>query len=132
GSAPRVSVVMPVYDGARLVRQAIDSLLAQTYGDFELLVVDDGSRDGTAELVEQVRDPRVRLLRRPPGGTSAALNAGLDEARGEYVARLDHDDLAAPTRLAEQVRFMDRHPWIGGSGTWVRTLRARGPAEVWR
>src|SRR5690606_29100614 len=57
---------------------------------------------------------------------------GLDEARGEYVARLDHDDLAAPTRLAEQVRFMDRHPWIGGSGTWVRTLRARGPAEVWR
>src|SRR5512133_1816239 len=96
----RVTVLMPVYDGERHLREAIDSILAQTYGDLELLVVDDGSRDASAEIASSYRDSRVKLHRNPRNlGLIATLNAGLELARGEYPARMDADDVALPRRL---------------------------------
>jgi glycosyltransferase involved in cell wall biosynthesis len=105
---PHVSVVLPVRDGVATIGRALASVRVQTFQQWELLVVDDGSRDASAQLVRGVArvDPRVRLLERPRDGIVAALNAGLDAARGEFIARMDADDEAHPERLAEQVAFL--------------------------
>ena len=120
--SPSVTVLMSVHNEARYLPLAVDSILAQTFGDFEFLIVDDGSTDGSWEYFAGLTDPRVRLLRNPHNlGLSRSLNAGLDAARGRYVARMDGDDVAEPGRLAAQVAFLDAHPDMGivGSG---RTL----------
>ena len=106
---PRVSVIIIVYNGETYLAEAIDSVLAQTWPDYELLVVDDGSHDGSRELTQSYVDAhpeRVRLLRHPGGvnrGMSATRNLGLTHAKGELVAFLDADDIWAPGKLAEQV-----------------------------
>jgi glycosyltransferase involved in cell wall biosynthesis len=109
---PAVSVLMPVYDAAAYVRRAVESILAQTLRDFELLVYDDGSRDASAAIVAELarRDPRVRLLRRPHAGYTVWLAEGVAAARAPFVARMDADDVARPTRLAQQAAFLERHP----------------------
>jgi len=108
-AAPRVTVLMPVRDAARTVGRAINGVRAQTFGDWELLAVDDGSEDETPGILEAaaVTEPRVRVLRRPREGIVAALNAGLSAARGEFFARMDADDEMHPERLAEQVAFLE-------------------------
>ncbi|MEY4006785.1 MAG: hypothetical protein RLZZ221_2881 [Verrucomicrobiota bacterium] len=100
---------MPVRDGARTVARAVDGVRAQTFHDWELIAVDDGSRDGTAEILKAFArtDPRIRVLVRPREGIVAALNAGIAAARGELVARMDADDEMHPERLAEQVALLD-------------------------
>lgn len=116
---PRVSVIIIVYNGETYLAEAIDSVLSQTWTDLELLVVDDGSRDGSRELVQTyvaANPDRVRLLRHPGGvnrGMSATRNLGLAHARGEMVAFLDADDVWAPGKLAEQVAILDREPDAG-------------------
>src|SRR6187399_2447315 len=103
--APLVSVVMPVYNGERFVVEAVRSIVAQTFADFELLVVDDGSTDGTANLIatEQATDPRILVHRQPVNaGFKAALDAGCARARGRYIARMDADDISLPARLERQ------------------------------
>ncbi|RIK93451.1 MAG: hypothetical protein DCC71_24040 [Proteobacteria bacterium] len=129
--APRVSVLMPVRDGAAHVRPAIESVLAQSVGDLELIVVDDGSRDATAAVVAACRDPRIRFVQRPAEGLAAALNHGLELARGEYVARMDHDDVCRRHRLARQLRFLDAHPEVGIAGGFVRAHFPDGGSERW-
>ncbi len=110
-AAPRVSIVTCTYNAAALVGATLDGLLAQTWRDFELIVVDDASTDGTAELVAARTDPRIRLIRNPRNvGVAAARNIGLDAARGEYLFANDHDDVSLPVRLARQVAYLDRHP----------------------
>lgn len=122
---PKVSVVMPVYNRVHQVSRAIDSILAQSYEDFELIVVDDGSQDGTIKVVEHYakRDNRVRLLSLPSnGGQGLARALGNDAAKGEYIAVMDSDDRAAPRRLALQTEFLDQHPditLVGGQATKV-------------
>ena len=112
---PRVSAIIIVLNGEGFLGEAIDSVIAQNFDDWELLVVDDGSSDGTRPLVERyaTADPRIRLLRHPDHGThgmSASRNRGLADARGEFVAFLDADDLWLPDKLAEQVAILDRQP----------------------
>ena len=102
-SAPRVSVLLPVRDGARFLREALDSVLAQTLADFELLVVDDGSTDETPEILASVGDERLRVLRQEPAGLVAALERGIGEARAPYLARMDADDVSLPRRLERQL-----------------------------
>lgn len=110
-SAPIVSVIVPTYRGEALVGATIASVLAQDFADFEIVVVDDCSLDGTAAAVRAIGDPRIRLIEAPVnGGPVAARNLGFAAARGRYVAGLDHDDLCAPGRLAAQVGYLDRHP----------------------
>ena len=136
---PRVSVVMAVHDGERWLRAAIDSVLAQTFEDLELIVVDDGSTDGSAAIVRGVEDGRIRLIANDRNlGLAASLNRGVAAARGEFIARLDADDLAMPERLARQVAFLDGNPDVGMTGSWYVELATDGrenerelPVEHW-
>jgi len=135
-ATPRVSVVLPAYNAEATVRRAIDSVLAQTMPDFELIVVDDGSEDRTGEVVEAVDDPRVRLLRRPHGGVPPTINAGLAEARAPIVALQDADDFSVPDRLERQLALLEERPDVGVVGSRMpevdgegRALTARAPFE---
>ena len=117
--APRVSVLMPVYNGERFLAAAIDSILAQTFGDFEFIIVDDGSTDHSAAIISDYarRDGRIRSLRHQTNrGQSSALNTGLAAARGEFIAGMDADDISLPERLRMQVDFLGSHPAIGVVG----------------
>jgi len=132
GRVPRVSVVMTLYNKGAFVEEAVRSVLAQTFTDFELLVVDDASTDDGPARVAAIDDPRVRLLRAERnGGRAAAANRGYAAARGEYIAILDSDDIAEPDRLAQQVAFMDAHPEVGVCGTAVRYFGARDGVARW-
>lgn len=124
---PRVTVLVAVKDGLPWVREAVESVLAQTWKDCELLVVDDGSADGTAEAVEGYGDPRIRVLRNERNvGQVPSLNRGLEQARGEYVARLDADDRMLPERLARQVAVLDAEPSVALVGTWMDVVDEQG------
>lgn len=115
---PRVSIVTTVYNGAPYGDRAIPSILAQTFTDFEWILVDDGSEDGTPELLRQLaeRDSRVRVFSPGRLGITAAANLGVSQARGEYVARQDFDDRSYPDRLKLQVAILDANPAIGVVG----------------
>ncbi len=125
---PRLSVVMPVRDGARWLGEAIESIVSQTFSDLELLVIDDGSTDETPQILNawSRRDGRIRLLRQHDPGLVAALNYGLANARGPFLARLDADDLAAPERLERQIRVLENEPSIGLLGSWAQRTDERG------
>lgn len=131
-----VSVVMPVFNGERFVREAIASLLVQTWSDFELIVVDDGSTDRTHEIVESFDDGRIRVVRNATRlGIARALNAGLAAARGEFIARQDADDRSHPARLERQLAFFREHRDVALAGAQVRVIDARGRrsrAPGWR
>lgn len=112
GATPTISVVLPAYNAARYLRQAIDSILNQTWRDFELIVVDDGSTDDTLSILRDYerRDARMRPISRPNTGQTVALNDGVAAARGEFIARMDGDDIALPTRFEKELAFMRAHP----------------------
>jgi hypothetical protein len=115
---------MSVRNGAPHLREGIDSLLAQSFTDFELVVVDDASTDATPAILAGITDPRLRVLRAESNlGAAAARNLGFAACRGEYLAILDHDDLCRPGRLAAQVDFLDRDPGVVLLGTEIRILR---------
>ena len=110
---PKVTVLMPVYNGEPYLREAIDSILNQTFTDFELIILDDCSKDGSVELIKTYTDERIRLVANPINqGLRFILNQGGKLARAEYIARMDCDDISLPQRLAKQVEYLDRHPEI--------------------
>lgn len=117
----RVSVVIPTYNCERFLGRAIDSALGQTYRDFELIVVDDGSTDGTRSLVAGYGDA-VRYLYQPNQGVSAARNLALSQTGGEFIAYLDADDLWSPEKLARQVEYLDAHPTCGFVHTEISVI----------
>ncbi|MQC26254.1 MAG: glycosyltransferase family 2 protein [Chloroflexi bacterium] len=123
---------MAVYNGMPYLPKAVDSILEQSFGDLEFLVADDASTDGSATYLASLTDARIRILTNKENlGLSRSLNLGLDVARGDYVARMDHDDLSLPARLAEQVAYMDAHPEIDVCGTWTRTIGLQ-TEQTWR
>lgn len=129
---PRVTVLMAVYNGEKYLREAIDSILKQTFGDFEFLILNDGSTDSSPTILDEfaARDPRIVLAPNATNmGHANSLNKGLKLARGEYIARMDADDISLPNRLLRQVEFMDAHAQVGICGTWVRYLG--GSNQVW-
>src|SRR5256885_481813 len=101
---------MPVYNAERHLREAIDSILAQTFSNFEFLIMDDGSTDGSIDISRSYADPRIRVLAEPHEGVVSVLNRGLVEARGEYIARMDADDVSEPRRLSRQLAYLRSHP----------------------
>lgn len=113
GTTPRVSVIIPAYNAAATIYDTIASVLAQTFTDFEVIVVDDGSTDRTAELAVSTGDPRIRLIGTENGGVSRARNRGISEARGELIAFLDADDIWLPRKLSCQVRVLEAKPEVG-------------------
>jgi glycosyltransferase involved in cell wall biosynthesis len=125
--APRVSVLMTMFNADAYLRPAIESLLAQSYRDFELIIVNDGSTDGSAAVVEGFADPRIRPVHNEGNrGQTACLNQGLALARGEFVARQDADDLSHPDRLRRQMRFLDDHPGIALLGANAEQIDGSG------
>jgi glycosyltransferase involved in cell wall biosynthesis len=117
---PLISVLMPVYNGEKYLKEAIRSILDQEFSDFEFLIVDDGSEDSSYEIITSYSDPRIRILRNERNlGLIASLNSGIQKCRGRYIARMDCDDISLPGRLARQFAFMEEHPEIGISGTWI-------------
>ncbi len=101
---------MPVYNGEKYLRDAIDSVLGQTFKNFEFLIINDGSTDNTENIIRSYNDERIKLINRVNGGVSSALNTGLESASGKYVARVDADDICYPTRFMEQYEFMIANP----------------------
>jgi glycosyltransferase involved in cell wall biosynthesis len=121
-----VSVVMPVRDGERFLVEAVESVLAQTEHDLELIVVDDGSTDATPELLAGVTDPRMLVLTQPPVGLTAALNAGCAAAAAPVIARMDADDVALSYRLERQLAFLDVHPDVALVGGGIVLVDEHG------
>jgi glycosyltransferase involved in cell wall biosynthesis len=111
---PKVSVVMGSYNHAAFVREAVESVLSQSFADLELVITDDGSPDGTADVIRAIKDPRIDFLAFPENhGTCDALNHSIGRSRGQYLAVLSSDDFFLPGRLARQVEFLDTHPEVG-------------------
>ena len=130
-TGPNITILMAVYNGAPFLRDAIDSIFAQTYPHFELLVVNDGSSDSTADVLQSYSDPRLIVITNERNlGLVASLNKGLDLARGELVSRMDADDLCLPERLEKQFLFLKGNPRVGLCGTWFRTFGAKRPTIV--
>jgi len=122
---PTVSMVVPVYNGARFVEETVASILAQTFGDFELILIDDGSTDDSVEVLCRFDDPRIRLHRNLENlGIPLTMNRALGLARGRYLARCDHDDICDPERFALQVAFLDANPGVTILGTAVELFGA--------
>ena len=112
---------MPVYNGAKYLNEAIDSILNQTYSDFEFLIIDDGSTDQSIDLIKTYDDPRIRLIMNKKNiGQSATLNKGLDLAKGEYIARMDQDDISIPERIKKQLKFMENNSNVDVCGSWLQ------------
>ena len=134
---PTVSILLPVYNGAAYLQESLESVLRQTHQSFELIVIDDGSRDESAAIIERISDPRLRFYRQSNRGLAATLNRAIELSRGEYLARQDQDDVSLPTRFEQQWKFLVSHPRCALVGTWAeivtgteRTGRAhRHPAE---
>ena len=126
-AAPRVSVLMAVHNGRDFVRQAVKSIYRQTFQDFEFVIVDDASTDGTSEILEQLKNPHTTIIRNETKqGLPRSLNIGLRHCKGELVARMDADDISLPERFAKQVMFLDSHPDITMVGTWYYFTDAAG------
>lgn len=124
-----ISVVLPVYNGSRYLREAIGSTLSQSYVNFELLIIDDGSTDDSASIVSSCTDPRIRFYSQENKGLAATLNRGIALAKGAYIARQDQDDISLPDRLSKQVAFMETHPDCGMAGTWASILEEQKPTK---
>jgi glycosyltransferase involved in cell wall biosynthesis len=132
---PRISVIMPVFNAERYLSAAVDSILSQTYGDFELLLFDDGSTDQSSKIAQKAaaRDTRVILVNGGHRGVVHWRNAGVDMAKSEFVAMMDSDDISAHDRLAYQVQFLEAHPKCCAVGTQaIRIDRDGLPINEWR
>ena len=124
---PSLTALMTVYNGGRYLRQAVESVLSQTYSDFEFLIVDDCSSDGSLDVLKSLRDPRIRIISNLFNqGQTRSLNTGLREARGEYVARIDADDVALPNWLERQMEFAKRRPDCVVWSAWAYVIDEEG------
>lgn len=126
---PQVSVVLPVWDGEAFLAEAIESILSQTFQSLELILVDDGSSDGSLRISEEyaARDARVRVLRQAErGGYARALNAGIHAARGKFIARMDGDDVAHVDRLQQQVGYLEANPGCVAVGSAIEAMDVDG------
>ncbi len=124
---PKVTVFIPAYNREKYIGDAIESILAQTFTNFEILLIDDGSKDRTIEIMRSYQDPRVRIIRNEHNlGIPKTRNKGIEQARGEFIAMLDSDDRAFPTRLEKQVSFLDAHHDYAQVGSWCRMMDEQG------
>lgn len=124
--SPVLSVIMPVYNAEKYVYEAIDSILKQTFADFEFLIFDDCSTDSSRDIILSFKDPRIRFFASPSNtGYVKHLNDGLIHARGQYIARMDADDVADPERFIEQLDYLNQHKQVGVCGTWIEFIGAK-------
>lgn len=123
----KITVLMPVYNGESYLGSAIESILNQSYKDFEFLIIDDASTDSSGEIIKSFRDPRIRLIHNEINmGLNKTLNIGLAAAQNEYIARMDQDDISYPERLMKQVSYLEKNPEVGVCGTAIEFLDKTG------
>jgi glycosyltransferase involved in cell wall biosynthesis len=120
---PKVSVVIPLYNAEEYIQSSVESILNQTFRDFELIIINDAATDSGRKIVGAINDPRIRIVDHSKNqGLVASLNHGFSLCSGEYIARMDHDDVARPDRFEKQVRFLDAHPDIALLGSWFEYI----------
>lgn len=128
-SQPLVSVILPVYNGSHYLDEAIECILRQSYSNFELIIIDDGSTDDSAAIVSTYTDPRINLYSQKNQGLAATLNRGISLAKGKYVARQDQDDISLHDRLLRQVNFLETHSDYGMVGSWAAIWEETKPTD---
>jgi glycosyltransferase involved in cell wall biosynthesis len=121
-----ISVVIPVYNGEKTIRQTLESVLNQTFTDFEVIVINDGSQDATLEIVANIADPRLKVFSYPNAGQAASRNRGLSQARGEFIAFLDADDLWTSDKLEAQLRVLQENPQAAVAYSWSDCIDESG------
>jgi len=129
-----ITVLMSVYNGEKYLREALDSVLNQTFKNFEFLIINDGSTDKTERILKSYNDPRIKIVNNKKNiGLTKSLNKGLKLAKGKYVARMDADDISLPERLKIQLKFMEENGKFGLVGSWATLIDKKGvPLEVWQ
>lgn len=125
---PKISVIMSVYNGEKFLEEAVLSVLNQTYKDFEFIIIDDGSTDSSLEMLGgfEKKDERIRLVSRKNKGLTPSLNEGIKLAQGEYIARMDGDDISMPERFEKQLDFLEKNKEIALCGTWAINIDENG------
>jgi glycosyltransferase involved in cell wall biosynthesis len=122
-TTPKITVLLPVYNCELYVQTAVESILHQTYADFELLIIDDASTDATVSIIKKLDDSRIQLIEKPVNsGYTRSLNHGLQLAKGQYIARMDGDDISFPERFAQQIAYLDAHPEVMVCGTTYKIV----------
>jgi glycosyltransferase involved in cell wall biosynthesis len=116
---PTISVIIPAYNSEKTIQQTIESVLNQTFSDFELLVINDGSQDSTLEIVSKIKDPRLQVFSYPNAGVAASRNRGFSHSDGEFVSFLDADDLWTPDKLEFQLKALQENPQAGVAYSWM-------------
>lgn len=129
---PEITVLMAVFNGERFLKESVNSILNQSYSDFEFLIVNDGSTDSTATILKNYSDPRLRVIENEKNiGLAGSLNRGLTLASGKYVARIDADDICPENRLEIQCQWLKRHPELGVVSSWVEVIDEKGRVTDW-
>lgn len=123
---PKVSVIMSVYNCERYLKEAVDSILSQTFSDFEFIIINDGSTDGSGGILESYKDERIRLFNNQNKGLTKSLNEAIEYSRGEYIARMDADDISLPKRFEKQVKLLDSDQDIVMCGSWAEFIDEKG------
>lgn len=123
---PKVSVIIPAYNAENTIVETIESIQKQTLPDFEVLVIDDGSKDKTIEVVKQIADPRVQVFAYPNGGVSVARNRGIEQAKGEFIAFIDNDDLWTEDKLELQIAALEKNPQASAVYSWTVNMMDDG------
>lgn len=130
-TTPLCTVIMPVYNSEKYLHAAINSILSQSYDNFEFIIIDDGSKDESSKIINSYFDKRIKLIKHQSNlGIVTSLNEGLAIAKGKYIFRMDSDDVALPQRLSAQVKFMELNPEVGVCGTWIEVFGASN--YIWR
>ncbi len=130
---PIISVVLPIYNGEKYLGEAIQSILNQTFTDFELLIIDDCSKDNGLEIAQSYKDPRIRILKNEKNlGLALSIDRGIQESRGQFIARMDQDDIALRQRFARQILYLENHRDIDIVGTWATTIGEKTGVKIRR
>jgi len=126
-TTPKISVIMSVYNGGKYLREAIESILNQTFTEFEFIIVNDGSTDNSREIIQSYNDERIKIINNEENiGLPKSLNNALKAARGEYIARQDADDISLPNRFEEQIKYFEKHPEVMLLGTNAYIINESG------
>lgn len=130
--SPRVTVLLPVYNAEEFLAEAIESVLNQSFKDFEFMIINDGSKDNSLSVIKHYaeKDSRINLISRPNKGLVKTLNEGISKAKGEYIARMDSDDVSVKSRLKKEVEFLDSNPGVGMVGSNYTIIDAKGKRLV--
>ena len=123
---PLISVIFPVYNAEKFIKESIESILNQTYKNFEFIIINDGSKDNSAEIIKSYKDQRIRYYEQKNQGLAKTLNVGLSYAKGKYIARQDNDDISFPNRFEKQISYLEQNQQIAVLGSWAKIIDENG------